>query len=63
MVFGWKDGENSVIKGILDKLASLELKLKFLESENTPLKDKISTLRNGNTCTEWRDMLIGKKYF
>ena len=61
MVLGWKDGENSVIKGILEKIASFELKVKFLESENTALKDEIFTFRNGNTCTESRDMLIGKK--
>jgi len=61
MVLGWKDGENPVIKGILDKIASLESKVKLLESENKALKSEISTLSNGNPCTEWRDMLIGKK--
>ena len=61
MVLGWKDGENPVIKGILDKIASLESKVKLLESENKALKSEISKLSNGNPCTEWRDMLIGKK--
>jgi hypothetical protein len=28
MVLGWKGGENPVIKGILDKIASLESKVK-----------------------------------
>jgi hypothetical protein len=61
MVLGWKGGENPVIKGILDKIASLESRVKLLESENKALKSEISTFRNGNPCTEWRDMLIGKK--
>ena len=61
MVLVWKGGENPVIKGILDEIASLESKVKLLESENKAFKSEISTLRNGNPCTEWRDMLIGKK--
>jgi cell division protein FtsB len=61
MVLGWKAGENPVINGILDKKASLESTVKLLESENKALKSEISTLRSGVPCTEWRDMLIGKK--
>jgi cell shape-determining protein MreC len=38
MNLGWKGGENPVIKGILDKIASLESKVKLLESENKALK-------------------------
>ena len=40
MVLGWKDGENSVTKGILDKIASLKSKVKLLESENKALKSE-----------------------
>ena len=61
MVLGWTNGENSVIKGILDKIATLENKVKLLERENEAQKLEILTLRNGNACTEWRDVLIGKK--
>ena len=56
MVLGWKDGDNTVIRGILAKITSLESKVKLLESENKTLKSEISTLRNGNSCTEWRDI-------
>jgi len=31
MVLGWLNGDNSVIKGILDKIATLENKIKLLE--------------------------------
>ena len=48
MVLGWLNGENTVIKGILDKIAALELKVKLLESENTAQKEEILALRNGN---------------
>jgi hypothetical protein len=61
MVLGWTNGENSVIKGILDKIAALENKVKLLERVNEEQKQEILTLRNGNACTEWRDVLIGKK--
>ena len=61
MVLGWTNGDNSVIKGILDKIATLENKVKLLERENESQKQEILTLRNGNECTEWRDVLIGKK--
>ncbi len=61
MVLGWTNGDNSVIKGILDKIATLENKVKLLERENEAQKLEILTLRNGNACTEWRDVLIGKK--
>ena len=56
MVLGWLNGENTVIKGILDKIAALELKVKLLESENTAQKEEILALRNGNPCTEWRNV-------
>ena len=58
MVLGWLNGDNSVIKGILDKIAALENKIKRLERVNEEQKQEILTLRNG---TEWRDVLIGKK--
>ena len=61
MVLGWKDGENKVIKEILNRIATLESKVKLLESENAAQKEEILKLRNGNACTEWRDVLIGKK--
>jgi hypothetical protein len=61
MVLGWKGGKNPVIKVILDKITLLESKVKLLESENKTLKSEISTFRNGNPCTEWREMLIRKK--
>jgi hypothetical protein len=34
MVLGWTNGENTVISGILDRMATLENKIKLLESEN-----------------------------
>ena len=43
MVLGWKGGENPVIKDILDKITSLESKVKLLECENKALKSEIST--------------------
>jgi len=58
MVLGWLNGDNSVIKGILDKIAALENKIKRLERVNEEQKQEILALRNG---TEWRDVLIGKK--
>ena len=61
MVLGWSNGENIVIKEILGKIATLENKVKLLEKENAAQKEEISKLRNGNSGTEWRDVLIGKK--
>jgi hypothetical protein len=70
MVLGWSNGENIVIKGILDRIAKLESKVKLLESENETQKEEISRLRNNlnysnisnksNVGTEWRDIVIGK---
>jgi hypothetical protein len=40
MVLGWKGGDNSVIKGILDKIATLENKVKLLERENEAQKSR-----------------------
>ena len=61
MVLGWLNGENTVIKGILDKIATLENIVKLLESENEAQKQEILKLRDGNACTEWRDVLMKKK--
>jgi hypothetical protein len=70
MVLGWTNGENTVISGILDRMATLENKIKLLESENATQKAEIAILKNNmNTsknfndkaCTEWRDKLVGKK--
>ena len=61
MVLGWLNGENTVIKEILDKIVKLENKVKLLESENAAQKEEILAMRNGNACTEWSDVLIGKK--
>jgi hypothetical protein len=71
MVLGWSNGENIVIKGILDRIAKLESKVKLLESENETQKEEISRLRNNlnnsnisnnsNVGTEWRDIVIAKK--
>ena len=68
MVLGWSNGENIVIKGILDRIAKLESKVKLLESENETQKEEISRLRNNsnnsnisnnsNAGTEWRDILL-----
>ncbi len=44
MVLGWLNGDNSVIKGILDKIATLENKVKLLERENEAQKLEILTL-------------------
>jgi hypothetical protein len=41
MVLGWKDGENKVIKEILNRIATLESKVKLLESENAAQKEEI----------------------
>jgi hypothetical protein len=70
MVLGWTNGENAVISGILDRMTTLENKIKLLESENATQKAEIAILKNNmNTsknlndkaCTEWRDKLVGKK--
>jgi hypothetical protein len=70
MVLGWTNGENTVISGILDRMATLENKIKLLESENATQKAEIAILKNNmNTsknlndkaCTEWRDKFVGKK--
>jgi hypothetical protein len=70
MVLGWTNGENTVISGILDRMATLENKIKLLESENATQKAEIAILKNNmNTsknfndkaCPEWRDKLVGKK--
>jgi hypothetical protein len=70
MVLGWSNGENIVIKGILDRIAKLESKVKLLESENETQKEEISRLRNNlnnsnisnnsNAGTEWRILLLAK---
>jgi hypothetical protein len=70
MVLGWKNGENAVISGILDRMTTLENKIKLLESENATQKAEIAILKNNmNTsnnfndkaCTEWRDKLVGNR--
>ena len=66
MVLGWKDGKNSVIEELVARLDSLESKVKLLETENKAQKFEISRLtkysnNNSNTCTEWRDKLIGNR--
>jgi hypothetical protein len=65
MVLGWKDGKNSVIDGLLEKVRILEERVILLESQNSAQKQEISELtnnsNNSNTSTEWRDMLIGKR--
>jgi hypothetical protein len=38
MVLGWKNSENTVISGILDKMTTRENKIKLLESENATHK-------------------------
>ena len=40
MVLGWKDGENSVIKEILDKIASLELPTSKAATEERAKEDE-----------------------
>ena len=44
MVLGRKDGENTVIKEILKRLAELGNKVKILESENATQKEEISKI-------------------
>jgi predicted RNase H-like nuclease (RuvC/YqgF family) len=68
MVLGWKDGNNSVIDGLLEKVKRLEERVILLENQNSAQKQEISKLtnnlnnsNNSNTSTEWRDMLIGKR--
>ena len=65
MVLGWKDGNNSVIDGLLEKVRRLEERVNLLEIQNSAQKQEISKLtnnsNNSNTSTEWRDMLIGKR--
>jgi hypothetical protein len=43
MVLGWTNGENTVIKGILDRIAKLESKVKLIESYNETQKEEISS--------------------
>jgi cell division protein FtsB len=58
------------IKGILDRITTLENKKKLLESENATQKAEIAILKNNmnnsknfndKACTEWRNKLVGKK--
>ena len=69
MVLGRKDGENTVIKEILRRLAELENKVKIIESENAAQKEEISKLKNNlnnsnisinnKKHTEWSDIVMG----
>ena len=59
MVLGWKDGNNSVIDGLLEKVRRLEERLTLLESQNSAQNQEISKLthnlnnsNNSNTSTE-----------
>jgi len=54
MVLGLTNGENTVISGILDRMATLENKIKLLESEIAILKNNMNTSKNFNdkACTE-----------
>jgi antitoxin component of RelBE/YafQ-DinJ toxin-antitoxin module len=68
MVLGWKDGNNSVIDWLLEKVRRLEERVILLENQNSAQKQEISKLtsnlnnsNNSNISTEWRDMLIGKR--
>ena len=61
MVLGWTNGDNSVIKGLLDRIVNPESRLTLLETQNVAQKDEISKLNNNNVSTEWRDIEVGKK--
>ncbi len=44
MVLGWKDGNNSVIDGLLEKVRRLEGGVNLLEIQNSAQKQEISKL-------------------
>ena len=51
MVLGWTNGDNSVIKGLLDRIAKLESRVTLLETINAAQKEEISKLNNNNVST------------
>ena len=49
---------------VIERITRLESEVDQLIRENAKQKQEISDLKNtykSNTCTEWRDMLIGKR--
>ena len=51
MVLCWTNGENTVISGILDRMTTLENKIKLIGSENATPKAEIVILKNNmNNC-------------
>ncbi len=57
MVLGWKDGNNSVIDGLLEKVRRFEERVNLLEIQNSAQKQEISKLTNN--LNNWKK----KKYF
>ena len=73
MVIGWKDGENTVIAGLIARLAALEVQVKELAEDKAAKTKKIEDLerelRTGNNPSSnnqtnendsWADILKGK---